>query len=243
MAVSESRRDPRNDESEVTDSTVVLQSLEKLGVNIILGERVMQWPEHPEILDGELKTLVTSTGRRISAEMVLPCTGQKPHTAVMAAFCPQLISPTSGRIRIHRNLQVDNSLPGVEGVEDLSHIFACGDCAESGAIQAGHTAYWQGQQAAENVVKMIAIRDGSAEGPLGEYQPTHPAIKVTLGRVSKAILTLVELSTLLMIQEHGIISNAEGTKRTDQGVEDLSGPIMWYVALLLAPFRDGESNR
>lgn len=161
----------------------MLENLKRLGVNVILGERVMQWPEHPEILDGNLKTLVTSTGRQLTAEMVLPCTGQKPHTALMAAFCPQLISPTSGRIRIHRTLQVDNSLPGVGGVEDLSHVFACGDCAESGAIQAGHTAYWQGQQAAENVVKMIAIRDGLAEGPLGEYKPTHPAIKVTLGRV------------------------------------------------------------
>ena len=33
-----------------------------------------------------------------------------------------------------------------------------------------------------------------------------------------------------MKQEHGIISNAEGTKRTDQGIEDLSASIMWYVA-------------
>lgn len=167
----------------LADFCPVSESLEKLGVKVILGERVMQWPETPEILDGKLKTIVTSTGRQLSAEMVLPCTGQKPHVAPMASLCPQLISPTSGRIRIHRTLQVDNSLPGVKGIEDLSHIFACGDCAESGAIQAGHTAYWQGQQAAENVVTMIAIRDGLAESPLGEYKPTHPAIKVTLGRV------------------------------------------------------------
>jgi NADH dehydrogenase FAD-containing subunit len=102
----------------------------------------------------------------------------------MAELSPQSISQTSGRIRIHRTLQVDNSSNIGDETEDLSHIFACGDCAESGAIQAGHTAYWQGQQAAENVVKMIAIKDGTAEGPLAEYTPTHPAIKVTLGRVS-----------------------------------------------------------
>lgn len=147
----------------------------------------MQWPEQPEILDGHLKMLVTSSGRTLTAEMVLPCTGQKPHVAPMAAFCPQLISTTSGRIRIHPSLQVNNSLPGIEGAEDLSHIFACGDCAESGAIQAGHTAYWQGQQAAENIVKMIALREGMADGPLGEYKPTPPAIKVTLGRVSSVL--------------------------------------------------------
>lgn len=143
----------------------------------------MKWPEHPEILDGHLKTLVTSTGREMTAEMILPCTGQRPHTALMSELCPQAVSPTSGRIRIRPNLQIDNSLTGLEA-EDLSHIFACGDCADSGAIQAGHTAYWQGQQASENVVKAIAIKEGKAEGPLGEYVPTHPAIKVTLGRVS-----------------------------------------------------------
>lgn len=161
-----------------------MESLEKLDVNVVLGERVMQWPEQPEILDGHLKTLVTSSGRTLTAELVLPCTGQKPHVALLACLSPGLISPTTGRIRIHPSLQVDNTLPGVDDAEDLSHVFACGDCADSGAIQAGHTAYWQGQQAAENVVKMIAISDGMAEGPLGEYKPTPPAIKVTLGRVS-----------------------------------------------------------
>jgi NADH dehydrogenase FAD-containing subunit len=101
----------------------------------------------------------------------------------MAKFCPEAISSSTGRIRIHRNLRIDNSVPGRDGADDLSHIFACGDCAESGAIQAGHTAYWQGQQAAENVVNMIAAKEGLDVGPLGEYKPTHPAIKVTLGRV------------------------------------------------------------
>jgi NADH dehydrogenase FAD-containing subunit len=162
----------------------VMKSLQQLGVIVVLGERVMTWPEHPEILDGNLKTLVTSAGRQLTAEMILPCTGQKPHVRLMASFRPQTISPITGRIRINLTLQVDNSLPGITETEDLSHIFACGDCAESGAIQAGHTAYWQGQQAAENVVKMIALKAGLAEGPLGEYKPTHPAIKVTLGRVS-----------------------------------------------------------
>jgi NADH dehydrogenase FAD-containing subunit len=162
-------------------------SLKKLGVQTILGERVMIWPEHPEIRDGKLKTLVTSTGRELAAEMVLPCTGQKPHVALMAAFRPEVISPTTGRIRIHPTLQVDNSTPNQEEAEDMSHIFACGDCAESGAIQAGHTAYWQGQQAAQNIVKMIANTEVLLAGPLGEYIPTHPAIKVTLGRVSVSL--------------------------------------------------------
>jgi len=164
-----------------------MESLKQLGIQTILGERVMTWPEHPEIVDGKVKTLVTSTGRVLTAEMVLPCTGQKPHVALMAAFRPEVISTTTGRIRIHPTLQVDNSSSNEQEAEDLSHIFACGDCAESGAIQAGHTAYWQGQQAAQNIVKMIANKEVLLAGPLGEYKPTHPAIKVTLGRVSNSV--------------------------------------------------------
>jgi len=164
-----------------------MESLKQLGIQTILGERVMTWPENPEILDGKVKTLVTSTGRALTAEMVLPCTGQKPHVALMAAFRPEVISTTTGRIRIHPTLQVDNSSSNEHEAEDVSHIFACGDCAESGAIQAGHTAYWQGQQAAQNIVKMIANKEVLLAGPLGEYKPTHPAIKVTLGRVSSSI--------------------------------------------------------
>ena len=165
----------------------VMESLKQLGIRTVLGERVVSWPESPEILDGKLKTLVTSTGRELTAEMVLPCTGQKPHVALMAAFRPDVISPTTGRIRIHPTLQVDNTTSHEEDVEDMSHMFACGDCSESGAIQAGHTAYWQGQQAAQNIVKMIANKEVLLAGPLGEYKPTHPAIKVTLGRVGVSV--------------------------------------------------------
>lgn len=179
-----------------------MSSLKQLGVNVILGERVTAWPEHPEILDGHLKTIVTCSGRQLSAEMILPCTGQKPHVALMASFRPHTICPITGRIRIKPSLQVDNSLTGNAETEDLSHIFACGDCAESGAIQAGHTAYWQGQQAAQNIVKMIAIENGLAEGPLGEYKPTHPAIKVTLGRVSPLYMPFESLLIASAERDH-----------------------------------------
>jgi NADH dehydrogenase FAD-containing subunit len=142
----------------------------------------------------------------------------------MAAFRPEVLSPTTGRIRIHPTLQVDNSTFNEQEAEDMSHIFACGDCAESGAIQAGHTAYWQGQQAAQNIVKMIANKDVLLGGPLGEYKPTHPAIKVTLGRVS---VPVYHGYNRWSIQHNGIISNADGTRMTGEGVEDLSVPVMW----------------
>lgn len=100
---------------------------------------------------------------------------------------------------------------------DLSHIFAVGDCAQTGAIQAGHTAYYQAEVAARNILRLIKADKAAAEGgengkamvELEEYKVSIPAIKVTLGL------------------KRGVISNAEGTKVSDEGVEDLHAMVMW----------------
>ena len=71
----------------------------------------------------------------------------------------------------------------------MSHIFAIGDCAETGAIQAGHTAYWQGEVAARNVLRLIERDDaGAGDAELEEYKAGVPAIKVTLGMVGLTTL-------------------------------------------------------
>jgi NADH dehydrogenase FAD-containing subunit len=91
----------------------------------------------------------------------------------------------------------------------LKHIFAIGDCAESGAIQAGHTAHWQAEVAARNILRLIERREGrgkgrsksaasagtvaaqgtsgvvvSGEEELEAYKPGLPSIKISLGLVS-----------------------------------------------------------
>lgn len=63
-------------------------------------------------------------------------------------------------------------------------MFAIGDCAETGAIQAGHTAYWQAEVAARNVCRMIEKQEGRAKETLEIYKPGAPCIKLTLGLVS-----------------------------------------------------------
>lgn len=69
--------------------------------------------------------------------------------------------------------------------EDLSHIFAIGDVADTGAIQAGHTAYWQGEVAARNILRLIDREEGRAgrKEELEVYKPGLPSIKLTLGLV------------------------------------------------------------
>jgi hypothetical protein len=238
-----------------------MENLKRLGVETVLGERVVTWPSHPECLDGEEKIVTTDKGRTFTSDIVLPCTGQKPHVTAMAALCPETISPTTGRIRVRPTMQVSsgplrpastraNTLEKLEALSlhspetasvhppashdsdasstavsemsggkldngegkdgmDLSHLFAVGDCAETGAIQAGHTAYYQAEVAARNILRLVKADEGGEVEELEDYKVSVPAIKVTLGMT------------------RGVISNAEGTKISDEGVEDLHAMVMW----------------
>lgn len=94
------------------------------------------------------------------------------------------------------------------------HLFAIGDAADAfGAIKAGHTAYYQGEVAARNVIKLIKGNastfdvplqglmftpgaektKGDLEGDLEleEYVPGPPMIKVSLGLVLFHHISLV----------------------------------------------------
>jgi hypothetical protein len=68
------------------------------------------------------------------------------------------------------------------------HIFVVGDAADAfGALKAGHTAYFQAEVAARNIVRLI---NGDGD-KLERYTPGAPAIKVTLGMVSSPIFYFV----------------------------------------------------
>ncbi|WWD16049.1 hypothetical protein CI109_100474 [Kwoniella shandongensis] len=232
----------------VETHTRVLESFQKLGVEVVLGERVMSWPEEMEELNGKTKIVTTDKGRIFEADLVLACTGQKPHISLMASISPALISPTTSRIRVSPTMQVhrgadpakstastaeqlaamslsalptppasartsvsdSDSRPSEEvreEEEDLSHIFAIGDCAETGAIQAGHTAYWQGEVAARNILKLV--NHGKEVEKLEEYVITPPAIKLTVGFTT------------------GIVARGDLVEEKDDGVEDLQSMVMW----------------
>ena len=92
---------------------------------------------------------------------------------------------------------------------DLSHIFAIGDCADTGAIQAGHTAYWMGEVAARNILRLIAKEEGRDVEELEVYKYGKPAIKVTLGLTD------------------AVVSNAEGTTANSDGQADMGSRVIW----------------
>ncbi|WVQ78398.1 hypothetical protein IAT38_000484 [Cryptococcus sp. DSM 104549] len=227
---------------------IIVEALEKMGVDVVLGERVMTWPTNPDTYDGKTKIVTTDKGRTFEADLVLPCTGQKPHVSLMAEVNPSLISPTTSRILVSPTQQVHPGPLPSKGAssateqlsklslgplpvtppasdagspptpnedlaqgEDYSHIFAIGDCAETTAIQAGHTAYWMGEVAARNIMRLIDRED---DGPkkdeeLEIYKPGAPAIKITLGITN------------------AVIANATGVTPNSDGVEDMHSMVMW----------------
>ncbi|KAF8880312.1 hypothetical protein BD779DRAFT_1549565 [Infundibulicybe gibba] len=90
------------------------------------------------------------------------------------------------------------------------HIFAVGDAADAfGAIAAGYNAYFQGEVAARNVLRLIRNEGKTEQEPLELYTPGAPAIKVSLGLTKN------------VYQSNGVI----GTN--DNNPEDLQAASMW----------------
>ncbi|KAI6131118.1 hypothetical protein EDD16DRAFT_1469828 [Pisolithus croceorrhizus] len=215
----------------------VLTALQDLGVQVVLGERLdldslgpPQYDGTDENRTGTVFHVQTLSGWEINAEVVLLCTGQTPNTALMRDMDSRAVGK-GGLIRVTRKMQVlvedeHNRTSSSQAKRTIyPHIFAVGDAADAfGALQAGHTAYYQAEVAARNVVRLVkrqARRCGSlswsegdgeeteGEEELEEYTPGLPMIKVSLGLTRSAYE----------------IGGVVGTK--DDGVPDLNAAAMW----------------
>lgn len=176
-----------------------------LGVNVVLGERVMEWPAAPGTLDGELKTVKTDKGSTLSAELVLVCTGTKPHSGFMRALDESTIA-ANNCIRVKDTMQVASD----DGRWD--HFFAIGDCADTTAIRAGHMSFAQGSVASRNIVRLILAKEEEKAAELENYVPDEAKIKVTLGLKDFCVATPDEAVP------------------GDNGVPDINAKGMWMLA-------------
>lgn len=203
----------------------VIAALERTGVKVVLGERVTSWPADPEVLTDDPKVVRTDKGSEFTADIVLACTGQKPHVELVRSLGD--VVAESGRIRVKKTMQIQVGGPADEvagGLDRLSlssteqpvsllnHFFAIGDCADTLAIQAGHTAYWQGEVAARNIIRLAEAAekgDGAESEELEKYTPGPPAIKVTLGL------------------KHYAMASGDEVTTSEDGVEDLHARLTW----------------
>ncbi|KAG9125991.1 hypothetical protein FRC07_005299 [Ceratobasidium sp. 392] len=156
-----------------------MEGLKELGVTVLLSSRVDL--RSAEDHDGK-RTLRTVDGRRVGAELVLLCTGQRPNTSLLARLSPSSVSSQTGLVNVLRSMQLgpggESDTEGPEPVSPIPHIFVIGDAADAfGALNAGHTAWVQAEIAARNVGRLVR---GSDEALERYVAPPH-AIKVSLG--------------------------------------------------------------
>ncbi|KAF7291727.1 Pyr-redox-2 domain-containing protein [Mycena chlorophos] len=188
----------------------ILAALREAKIEVILGERLQITSASAAGVGGVVHT---STGREISVDLVLLCTGQRPNTEILSAFDSTTVDPQTGLAQVEHTMQLVGH----------PHIFVVGDAADAfGAIAAGWTADAQAQVAAANVLKLIC---NDCESELVEYQPPQPAIKVSLG-----------LHKNVIQHSNGGVSVGE-LKRVDFGIASMWRYFGWPVHL-----QDGQED-
>ncbi|EHK44202.1 hypothetical protein TRIATDRAFT_87269 [Trichoderma atroviride IMI 206040] len=139
------------------------EGLERLGVELILEERVVNE-------DAATGVVTLRSGRQITCDFFMNCTGQRPLSEVVATLSPNSISST-GHIKVKPNLQIaDDSLP---------NIYICGDVADTDTPNPNaRSAMRQGTIVADNILRAAA---GKTPSYVYENQWADGVIKLTLG--------------------------------------------------------------
>ncbi|KAL1958743.1 hypothetical protein VTO42DRAFT_3862 [Malbranchea cinnamomea] len=156
-----------------------LKGLTELGVEVILGERLIREDKREGIV-------TLSSGRTVECDYLVRCTGQKPASQVLAGLSPSSISE-SGHIRVKPTLQIAD--------EAFHNIYTCGDVANTGVRNPNaRSAYHQAKIVADNIA--LAMR---GKPPRHTYTPhwADRVIKLTLG-LNKSITHFEDGKTELL---------------------------------------------
>ncbi|KAH7012365.1 hypothetical protein B0J12DRAFT_586895 [Macrophomina phaseolina] len=140
---------------------VARKGLEELGVEVVLGERVVEKGKGGVVL---------SSGTRIDCDFLIDSTGQKPASGIIADLSPSSIAE-SGYIQVKPTMQIaDGCLP---------NVYIAGDVAKTDARNGNaRSAMEQATVAADNI--LLAIR---GQKPRFHYQSSwvDASILLTLG--------------------------------------------------------------
>lgn len=123
--------------------------------------------------NGSKFTLELNDGSNISADLVIPATGQIPNNQFLHGLQSSessITNPKNGFIKVLPTLQFQDP--------KYPNLFAAGDIADSGAHKAARPGLAQARVVAENIVSLIR-----GEKPAGNITVTPPAIHLTLGLV------------------------------------------------------------
>ncbi|KAJ7100583.1 hypothetical protein C8R43DRAFT_247667 [Mycena crocata] len=88
--------------------TEILQALESSDVDVVLGERLDLSTVTDSDPDGKLRqrTVRTTTGREINADLVLLCTGQRPNTELLTGVDARTVDSGTALAHVLRTMQL-----------------------------------------------------------------------------------------------------------------------------------------
>ncbi|KAF5012631.1 hypothetical protein FDECE_1323 [Fusarium decemcellulare] len=150
----------------------VMPALEEKKIEVLMGERPSLPPRAGEAVRETSLTL--ASGETRTWDLVIPCTGLRPRSGILAEYSPKSIAQ-NGEIIVKPTLQIDH-LPSSK-----ENIFAIGDVAQTGGPKQGRAGLMQAEVAVSNIVRLIKNRAN-----LKEYKPSYfeGSLTLTLGKGS-----------------------------------------------------------
>ncbi|KAL4905487.1 hypothetical protein BDW74DRAFT_177855 [Aspergillus multicolor] len=161
---------------------VAMDTLKKMGVDAVTGERPTI--KHDSKVEGSAVgpgSLTFKDGSEKRYDLLLPCTGQRPNSSILARLLPGAIDAQTRQILVRPTLQVDDASSSENthtNTETANRIFSLGDVAKTGGPRFARAARAQAEIVTSNILALIHGQK------LDEYQPAmyEGAIKLTLGK-------------------------------------------------------------
>jgi len=101
----------------------LLREMKKLGITVILGDRVTGLEKVSTGALASSRTFTTTSGKSIQADFVIKATGNTPNSQLISTLSPILVSPSTKRMLVTPELKIaDAAYP---------NIYAFGDASES----------------------------------------------------------------------------------------------------------------
>lgn len=153
---------------------LIKKRFDELGINLIAGTRVVV-PEGGFSTTSSTQEIKFKNGGSTVADFVILTTGQQPNNSLLKnldrSLQDSVLNPETGFIRIRPTMQFAHP--------ELSHLFAVGDIADTGAHKAARPGMLQADAVTANIRAMI-----EGETPGETFTAPPAAIHMTLGMVS-----------------------------------------------------------
>ena len=151
---------------------IITERCDELGIDMVLGSRV-KLPAKGYPTDGSHFNVELESGKMISADFAIICTGQIPQSDLVKDMAAGSVNP-DGFVKALKTLQIRN--------DQYPNIFAVGDIAATGAHKAARPGGAQAELVCKNIQHLLQ------EEPLESYDNIPPAaIHLTLG-ITKSVV-------------------------------------------------------